>query len=110
MSPLAEIVLAAGAENQPHMLEKGNYDIWQSRLPNDIYTLLNHKKKAYDIWYRVKDLMEGIELTKQESESNLANEFDRFTLEKGETIRLYYMRLAKLMNDINIIQLDMTKL
>ncbi|GKB91425.1 zinc finger, CCHC-type containing protein [Tanacetum coccineum] len=27
-------------------------------LPNDIYTLLNHKKIAYDIWYRVKELME----------------------------------------------------
>ncbi|GJR67802.1 hypothetical protein Tco_0013867 [Tanacetum coccineum] len=28
-------------------------------LPNDIYTLLNHKTKAYDIWYKVKELMEG---------------------------------------------------
>ncbi|GJX15126.1 hypothetical protein Tco_0206884 [Tanacetum coccineum] len=38
-------------------------------LPNDISALLNHKKKAYDIWYRVKEFMEGTELTKQERES-----------------------------------------
>ncbi|GKA58337.1 hypothetical protein Tco_0757525 [Tanacetum coccineum] len=28
-------------------------------LPNDIYTILNHKTKAYAIWYRLKELMEG---------------------------------------------------
>ncbi|GKB54447.1 hypothetical protein Tco_0905200 [Tanacetum coccineum] len=62
--------------------------------PSDIYTLLNHKTKAYDIWYRVKDLMEGTKLTKQERESKLADEFDRFTSEKGETIESYYMRFV----------------
>ncbi|GKD85958.1 hypothetical protein Tco_1357112, partial [Tanacetum coccineum] len=61
------------------------------RLPNDIYTLLNHNTRSYDICYRVKKLMEGTELTKQERESKLANEFDRFTSKKGETIQLYYM-------------------
>ncbi|GKA58500.1 hypothetical protein Tco_0757688 [Tanacetum coccineum] len=54
--------------------------------------------------------MEGGELTNQERESKLANEFDRFTLEKGETIQLYFMRYSKLINDINIIVLNMTKL
>nr|GEY75436.1 integrase, catalytic region, zinc finger, CCHC-type, peptidase aspartic, catalytic [Tanacetum cinerariifolium] len=38
-------------------------------LPNDIYTLLNQKMIAYEIWYSVKELMEGTELTKQEKES-----------------------------------------
>ncbi|GJV38222.1 hypothetical protein Tco_1410699, partial [Tanacetum coccineum] len=160
MSSLAHNVLAVRAENRPLMLEKGEYDTWQSRsfqyqvvdipenealgipvetrmqtfkdlspeekiikecdiraaniilhgLPNDIYTLLNHKKIAHEIWYRVKELMEGTKLTKQEKESKLANEFDRFTSEKGETIHSYYIRFAKLMNDINIIGLDMTPL
>ncbi|GJW77576.1 hypothetical protein Tco_0139258 [Tanacetum coccineum] len=27
-------------------------------LPNAIYTLVNHKTKAYECWYRVKELME----------------------------------------------------
>ncbi|GJY92197.1 hypothetical protein Tco_0507979 [Tanacetum coccineum] len=107
MLTLAENVLAAGAENRPPMLEKGrpfkfkeitipvNAETGRAeekRLPNDIYTLLNHNKKAYDIWYRVKELMDGTELTKQERESKIADEFDRFTSEKGETIQSYYIR------------------
>ncbi|GJY27166.1 hypothetical protein Tco_0401892 [Tanacetum coccineum] len=53
-------------------------------LPNDIYTLLNHKKNSYDIWYRVKELMEETELTKQEIESKLVDKFDRFTSERRD--------------------------
>ncbi|GJV53326.1 hypothetical protein Tco_1449067 [Tanacetum coccineum] len=63
-------------------------------LPNDIYTLLNHRSKAYDTWYRLKELMEGTELTKQERESKLADEFDRFTSDRGKTIQSYYMRFV----------------
>ncbi|GJV04303.1 hypothetical protein Tco_1337872 [Tanacetum coccineum] len=63
-------------------------------LTNDMYTLLNHKRIAYDIWYRVKELMEGTELTKQEKESKLADEFDIFTLEKGEMIHSYSIRFV----------------
>ncbi|GJZ39010.1 hypothetical protein Tco_0585573 [Tanacetum coccineum] len=82
MSSLAKNILAIGAENRPPMLEKGGYDTWQSPdltpeekirkecdikaaniilhgLPKAIYTLVNHKTKAYDIWYRVKELMES---------------------------------------------------
>ncbi|GJX31424.1 hypothetical protein Tco_0241279 [Tanacetum coccineum] len=79
-------------------------------LPNDIYTFLNHKKTTHEIWCRVKELIEGTQLTKQEKQSKLADEFDRFTSEKGETIHSYYIRFAKLINDINIIRLDMTPL
>ncbi|GJW53728.1 hypothetical protein Tco_0097813 [Tanacetum coccineum] len=32
-------------------------------LPVDIYTLVNHHKTAKEIWDRVKELMEGTELT-----------------------------------------------
>ncbi|GJZ12612.1 hypothetical protein Tco_0547842 [Tanacetum coccineum] len=34
-------------------------------LPVDIYTIVNHHKTTKDIWNRVKELMEGIELTIQ---------------------------------------------
>ncbi|GKD56501.1 hypothetical protein Tco_1289888 [Tanacetum coccineum] len=71
-------------------------------LPNDIYTLLCHMKTANAIWYRVKKPMEDIKLTKQEMETKLAGEFKKFTSEKRETIQPYYLKFAKLMNDINI--------
>ncbi|GKD50405.1 hypothetical protein Tco_1279381 [Tanacetum coccineum] len=32
MAIMAENVLAAGAENRPPMLEKGDYDSWKSRI------------------------------------------------------------------------------
>ncbi|GJV72375.1 hypothetical protein Tco_1492370 [Tanacetum coccineum] len=35
-------------------------------LPVDIYTLINHFQTAKEIWDRVKELMEGTELTLQE--------------------------------------------
>ncbi|GJR44975.1 hypothetical protein Tco_1313078 [Tanacetum coccineum] len=76
-------------------------------LPNDIYTLLNHKKIACEIWYKVKELMEGTELTKQEKESKLVDEFDIFTLEKGETTHSYYIgvKQAKNLHEVNFDQL-----
>nr|GEW31506.1 hypothetical protein [Tanacetum cinerariifolium] len=67
-------------------------------LPSDIYTIVNHHKIFRDIWNRVKELMEGNELTKQERESKLYDEFNRFTSKKGELIQSYYLRYTKLIN------------
>nr|GEW50052.1 hypothetical protein [Tanacetum cinerariifolium] len=58
-------------------------------LTVDIYTFVNHHKIAKDIWDRVKELMEGTKLTKQECKPNLYDDFDRFTSEKGELIHSY---------------------
>ncbi|GJZ59673.1 hypothetical protein Tco_0615489 [Tanacetum coccineum] len=63
-------------------------------LPVDIYTLVNHHKTAKEIWDRVKKLMEGTELTLQERESKLYDDFDRFMSEKGEPIHSYYLRYS----------------
>ncbi|GJS84696.1 retrovirus-related pol polyprotein from transposon TNT 1-94, partial [Tanacetum coccineum] len=47
-------------------------------LPKDIYTLINHYSDAKDIWDNVKMLLEGSELTKDERESRLYDEFEHF--------------------------------
>ncbi|GJW45382.1 integrase, catalytic region, zinc finger, CCHC-type containing protein [Tanacetum coccineum] len=88
MSTMAENVIAARAENRPPMLER----------------------IAKEIWDRVKLLIEGSELSLQERESKLYNEFDRFTSKNGETIHSYYLRCAKLINDMNTIGMTMQKL
>nr|GEY54531.1 hypothetical protein [Tanacetum cinerariifolium] len=77
-------------------------------LLSDIYTLVNHHKIAKDRWNKVKEIMKGTELTKQERESKLYDEFDRFTSEKRESIHSYYLRYAKLINGMNIIEMKMT--
>ncbi|GJW23387.1 hypothetical protein Tco_0034009 [Tanacetum coccineum] len=76
-------------------------------LPPDVYTLVNHHIDAKEIWDRFKLLIEGTELSLQERESKLYNEFDRITSEKGESIYSYYLRFAqpewrKLLTDVKL--------
>ncbi|GJX02207.1 ribonuclease H-like domain-containing protein [Tanacetum coccineum] len=118
MATMTENVIDAGAKNRPPMLEKGMYNSWKTRIwlyiqRKDnvyIYTLVNHYQTVKEICDRVKELMEGTELTLQELESKLYDEFDRFTSEPGETIHSYYWRYAKLINDINIIKMTMSNI
>ncbi|GJY65402.1 hypothetical protein Tco_0467640 [Tanacetum coccineum] len=76
----------------------------------DVYTLVNHHTNAKEIWDRVKLLIEGTELSLQERESKLYNEFDQFTSEKRESIHSYYLRFAQLINDMNTIKMTIQKL
>ncbi|GJX48277.1 hypothetical protein Tco_0273467 [Tanacetum coccineum] len=54
--------------------------------------------------------MEGIEMTKQERESMLYDEFGKFTYEPGELIHSYYLRYAKLINDMKMIPISMSNM
>ncbi|GJV55287.1 retrovirus-related pol polyprotein from transposon TNT 1-94 [Tanacetum coccineum] len=70
-------------------------------LPKDIYSLINHYTNAKDIWDNVKMLLEGSELTKEDHESQLYDDFKHFRQHKGETIYDYYVLFAKLINDMS---------
>ncbi|GJZ27013.1 hypothetical protein Tco_0571266 [Tanacetum coccineum] len=60
-------------------------------IPKDIYTIINHYTDAEDIWDNMKMILEGSELTKDNRESQLYDEFDeRFSQIKGKTIHEYY--------------------
>ncbi|GJR37387.1 hypothetical protein Tco_1213071 [Tanacetum coccineum] len=61
-------------------------------IPKDIYSLINHYTDAKDIWENVKMILEGSELTKDDRESQLYDEFEHFCQNKGETIQGYYIR------------------
>ncbi|GJX35019.1 retrovirus-related pol polyprotein from transposon TNT 1-94 [Tanacetum coccineum] len=68
-------------------------------IPKDIYTLINHYTDAKDIWDNVKMILEGSELTKDDRESQLYDEFERFCQIKGEDhLLFYYVRFSKLIN------------
>ncbi|GKB78797.1 hypothetical protein Tco_0945692 [Tanacetum coccineum] len=79
-------------------------------LPKDIYTLINHYTNAKDIWDNVKMLLEGSELTKEDRESQLYDDFEHFRQNKGETIHDYYVRFTKLINDIRNIKMTMPRM
>nr|GFC17120.1 retrovirus-related Pol polyprotein from transposon TNT 1-94 [Tanacetum cinerariifolium] len=58
-------------------------------LPKDIYTIINHYTDAKDIWDNVKMLLEGSELTKEDRESQLYDDFKHFRQHKEESINDY---------------------
>nr|GEU56476.1 retrovirus-related Pol polyprotein from transposon TNT 1-94 [Tanacetum cinerariifolium] len=79
-------------------------------LPKDIYTLINHYTDVKDIWDNVKMLLEGSELTKEDRESQLYDDFEHFRQHKGESIHDYYVRFTKLINDMRNIKMTMSRL
>ncbi|GJV78385.1 hypothetical protein Tco_1509969 [Tanacetum coccineum] len=130
MATMAENVIAAGSETHTNGVtyirraqrhedlvrdDKLHYEndikainILILGLPFDIYTLINHYQTAKEIWDRVKELIEGTKMTKQECKSMLYDKFDKFTPELGESVHSYYPRFAKLINDMNMIPMSMT--
>nr|GEV28333.1 integrase, catalytic region, zinc finger, CCHC-type, peptidase aspartic, catalytic [Tanacetum cinerariifolium] len=79
-------------------------------LPKDIYTLINPYTDAKDIWDNVKMLLEGFELTKEDQESQLYDDFEHFCQNERETIHAYYVRFAKLINDMRNIKMTMSRM
>ncbi|GKC94857.1 hypothetical protein Tco_1160299 [Tanacetum coccineum] len=126
MTTLADKSLLSGGDNKPPMLEKHLYDSWKSImklymmnrprgrmipasvekcLPTEIYALVSQHRVAKDIWEKIKLLMQGTSLTKQERECKLYDEFDKFTYKKGESLHEYYLRFTLLLNDMNIYKM-----
>nr|GEZ44683.1 retrovirus-related Pol polyprotein from transposon TNT 1-94 [Tanacetum cinerariifolium] len=85
-------------------------NILLQRLPKDINTLINHYTDAKDIWDNVKMLLEGSELTKEDRESQLYDDFEHFQQHKGESINDYYARFAKLINDMRNIKMTISRM
>ncbi|GJR04267.1 hypothetical protein Tco_0527251 [Tanacetum coccineum] len=117
MAILVEYMIVAGAKNRKkngrmmlESIENGPlvYPIVEEDgLPPDVYAIVNHCQSAKDIWERVKLLMKGTELSYQERECKLHNEFDKFTSIKGETLHEYYLRFAQLINNVHTIGMTM---
>nr|GEV86842.1 hypothetical protein [Tanacetum cinerariifolium] len=79
-------------------------------LPQYIYNLVNHNEDAKQIWDRVKLLIQGSELSLQERESKLYDDFKTFTSMPRETIHSYYMWFAQLINDMHTIEMKIKPL
>ncbi|GJU73078.1 hypothetical protein Tco_1264483 [Tanacetum coccineum] len=76
-------------------------------LPTEIYALVSQHRVAKDIWEKIRLLMQGTSLTKQEREYKLYDEFDKFTYKKGESLHEYYLRFTLLLNDMNIYKMPL---
>ncbi|GJZ34082.1 hypothetical protein Tco_0579518 [Tanacetum coccineum] len=78
-------------------------------ISTEIYALVSQHRVAKDIWEKIKLLMQGTSLTKQERECKLYDEFNKFTYKKGESLHAYYLRFTLLLNDMNIYKMSLEK-
>nr|GEX31016.1 hypothetical protein [Tanacetum cinerariifolium] len=68
-------------------------------LHEDIYVAVDSCETAPKIWLRVQHMMKGFDTGIQEKKAKLFNEWERFTSTGEESIKSYYHRFSKLMND-----------
>ncbi|GJS16423.1 retrovirus-related pol polyprotein from transposon TNT 1-94 [Tanacetum coccineum] len=80
----------------------GLLNLGKQSIPKDIYSLINHYTDAKDIWENVKMILEGSELTKDDRESQLYDEFEHFCQNKGETIQGYYVRGGRFITEVQL--------
>nr|GEY42784.1 integrase, catalytic region, zinc finger, CCHC-type, peptidase aspartic, catalytic [Tanacetum cinerariifolium] len=88
-------------------------DLLTGSRGNNLYTLSLQDMTASSpiyIWDNVKMLLEGFELTKENRESQLYDDFEQFRQHKGESIHDYYVRFAKLINDMRNIKMTMSRM
>ncbi|GJT06531.1 hypothetical protein Tco_0840993 [Tanacetum coccineum] len=95
-----DIQCASSDTPGPPMLDKTDFASWQQRI----------RLYCGAFWDNVKMLLEGSELTKEDRESQLYDDFEHFRQNKGETIHDYYVRFAKLINDMRNIKMTMSKI
>nr|GEZ75596.1 hypothetical protein [Tanacetum cinerariifolium] len=136
MANLSEDIQCAGSDTRPPMLDRTDFASWQQRIrlycrgnENGVNILKSIDEGSYkmetvretltestegapqfDIWDNVKMLLEGSELTKEDQESQLYDDFEHFRQHKGESIHDYYVRFAKLINDMRNIKMTMSRL
>ncbi|GKC52572.1 hypothetical protein Tco_1075317 [Tanacetum coccineum] len=78
-------------------------------LPLEIYALVSNHRITKDVWERIKLLMQGTSLSKQERECKLYDKFDKFAYKKGETLCDFYLRFSLLLNDMNIYNMKLAQ-
>nr|GEV28975.1 hypothetical protein [Tanacetum cinerariifolium] len=69
-------------------------------LLEDIYAAVDNCETAQEIWLRVPQMMKGSNIGIQEKKDKLFNERERFTSNEGESIKSYFHRFLKFMNDL----------
>ncbi|GJZ50218.1 hypothetical protein Tco_0604408 [Tanacetum coccineum] len=123
MATMAENVIAAGKDNGEMLIdsiENGTYQLLPEITVKAVDGVTNIKQKQtvtelsqeeklrYDNDIKaVNILLLGLP---QERESMLYDEFDKFTYEPGESIHSYYLRYAKLINDMKMIPMSMSNM
>nr|GEX40827.1 reverse transcriptase domain-containing protein [Tanacetum cinerariifolium] len=76
-----------------------------------VYSDLSPEEKdRYNANIRATNILQGSELTKEDQESQLYDDFEHFQQHKGESIHDYYVWFAKLINDMRNIKTTMSRM
>ncbi|GJZ81896.1 hypothetical protein Tco_0646890 [Tanacetum coccineum] len=122
----------ASSDTRPPILDRTDFESWQQhirlycpRKDNGVNILKSideerdrvfadltpEEKERFKADIRATNiLLQGSELTKDECESQLYDDFEHFRQNKGETIYEYYVRFTKLINDMRNIKMTMPKM
>ncbi|GJS82585.1 retrovirus-related pol polyprotein from transposon TNT 1-94 [Tanacetum coccineum] len=79
-----------------------------TRIDNDIYSTVDACPNACEMWKAIKRLKEGEPINVQDLEINLYWEFGKFTSRDDESIKSYYSRFYKMMNELVRNQFNVT--
>ncbi|GJR00926.1 hypothetical protein Tco_0523910 [Tanacetum coccineum] len=111
----ALVLFLSGEKIMEENLMKSDYTEGPFQIGNSLYDLAAEEKERYkaelvfeDSYFKM--ILEGSELTKDDRESQLYDEFERFCQIKGETIHVYYVRFSKLINDMRNIKMTMSRM
>ncbi|GJZ21478.1 hypothetical protein Tco_0558517 [Tanacetum coccineum] len=96
--------LAEGTEGALHLGPE------RPRVYSDLSPEDKERYNADDKHPTSRMLLEGSELTKEDRESQLYDDFEHFRQNKGETIHDYYVRFAKLINEMQNIKMTMYRM
>nr|GEU79827.1 retrovirus-related Pol polyprotein from transposon TNT 1-94 [Tanacetum cinerariifolium] len=75
-------------------------------IDNDIYSTVDACPNACEMWKAIKRLKQGESINVQDLETNLYWEFGKFTSWDGESLKSYYSRFYKMMNELIRNQYD----
>ncbi|GJS50216.1 hypothetical protein Tco_0600337 [Tanacetum coccineum] len=77
-------------------------------IDNDIYSIFDVCPNACEMWKAIKRLKQSESINVQDLETNLYWEFGKLTSRDGESLKSYYLRFFKMMNELVINYCDVT--
>nr|GFC79200.1 hypothetical protein [Tanacetum cinerariifolium] len=77
-------------------------------IDNDIYSTVDACPNACEMWKAIERLKQCESINVQDLETNLFWEFGKFTSQDGESLKSYYSRFYKMMNELTRNQCNVT--
>nr|GEY10213.1 hypothetical protein [Tanacetum cinerariifolium] len=97
---LHNAIMESGGKDRPLMLALG--------IDNVIHSTVDACPNACEMWKAIERLKQGESINVQDLETNLYWEFGKFTSHDGESLKSYYSRFYKMMDELIKNQYDVT--